>query len=153
MDRFLSRTGSYRFGRDPRFAEMKERLAHYDLLKQLIAPRLLEMTREDVTSQLGNAGIAVGPVNTVAEALEDPQISAREMVRELTHPEYGPIKQLGIPVKLSDTPGQVEGPPPRFGEHNAEVLAMLGYSESRIAEYRREGIVAEAEPSREGRQP
>jgi crotonobetainyl-CoA:carnitine CoA-transferase CaiB-like acyl-CoA transferase len=131
---------------DPRFAEMKERLAHYDLLKQTITPRLLKMTRDEVTSQLGEAGIAVGPVNTVAEALEDPQTHAREMIRELTHPEYGPIKQLGIPVKLSDTPGQVEGPPPRFGEHNAEVLSILGYSSEQIEECRRQGVVAEAVP-------
>jgi crotonobetainyl-CoA:carnitine CoA-transferase CaiB-like acyl-CoA transferase len=138
---------------DPRFTEMKERLAHYDLLKQTITPRLMKMTRDEVTSQLGEAGIAVGPVNTVAEALEDPQIRAREMIRELTHPEYGPIKQLGIPVKLSDTPGQVEGPPPRFGEHNAEVLSMLGYSNNRIAEYRARAVVAEAEPNRADRRP
>jgi crotonobetainyl-CoA:carnitine CoA-transferase CaiB-like acyl-CoA transferase len=138
---------------DPRFTEMKERLKHYGLLKQIIAPRLLRMTRDEVTSQLGEAGIAVGPVNTVAEALNDPQTSAREMIRELTHPEYGPIKQLGIPVKLSDTPGQVEGPPPRFGEHNAEVLSMLGYSDDQIAEYRAQKVVAEAEPNRADRQP
>jgi crotonobetainyl-CoA:carnitine CoA-transferase CaiB-like acyl-CoA transferase len=138
---------------DPRFEQMKERLAHYGLLRQIITPRLMKMTREEVTSQLGEAGIAVGPVNTVAEMLQDPQIQAREMIRELTHPEYGPIKQLGIPLKLSDTPGRVEGPPPRFGEHNADVLSMLGYSTREIEDYRKQGIVAEADLKREDHRP
>ena len=134
--------------KDPRFEHMKERLANYDMLKQMITPRLKKMTRDEVTTQLGEVGIAVGPVNTLAEALEDPQTLARDMIRELTHPEYGPIKQLGIPVNLSETPGKVEGAPPRFGEHNADVLSMLGYSESQIEEYRKQGVVAEAQPIR-----
>jgi crotonobetainyl-CoA:carnitine CoA-transferase CaiB-like acyl-CoA transferase len=103
----------------------------------------MKMTRDDVATQLGEAGIAVGPVNTLAEALEDPQTKAREMIHELTHPEYGPIKQLGIPVKLSETPGKIEGAPPRFGEHNAEVLSMLGHSQTQIDDYRKQGVVAE----------
>ena len=127
--------------KDPRFEEMKQRLSNYDTLKQLIIPPLLKMSREEVAARLGEVGIAVGPVNTVAEALEDPQVDAREMIRELTHPEYGPIKQLGIPVKLSETPGKVEGPPPRFGEHNRDVLTLLGYSETRIEECRTQKVV------------
>ena len=122
---------------------MKDRLAHYDALKELVTPLLLAMTREQAIAKMAEADIPVGPVNTLAETLEDPQIRAREMIQELTHPEYGPIKQLGIPVKLSETPGIVEGPPPLFGEHNREVLAMLGYSEEQIEECRRLGVVAE----------
>jgi crotonobetainyl-CoA:carnitine CoA-transferase CaiB-like acyl-CoA transferase len=133
---------------DPRFEKMQDRLTHYDLLKEIIVPRLLKMTRDDLMAQLAEAGIPVGTVNTIGEALDDPQIQARDMIRELTHPEYGPIKQLGIPLKLSDTPGMVEGAPPRFGEHNRDVLAMLGYSDSRIEECRRLGVVAEAEANR-----
>ena len=84
---------------DPRFATMKERLAHYDALKEIITPRLAAMTREEAIAAVSEAEIPVGPVNTLAEILEDPHIHAREMIRELTHPEYGPIKQLGITYK------------------------------------------------------
>jgi crotonobetainyl-CoA:carnitine CoA-transferase CaiB-like acyl-CoA transferase len=136
---------------DPRFATMKERLAHYDALKELVMPLLLAMTREQAIATMSQADIPVGPVNTLAETLEDPQVRAREMIQELTHPEYGPIKQLGIPIKLSDTPGIVEGPPPLFGEHNHEILTMLGYSEEQIGECRKTGVVTEGPKSRDPR--
>ena len=90
---------------------------------------------------MSKVGIPAGPINTVGEILEDPHIQAREMVRELTHPEYGPLKVLGIPIKLSDTPGVVENAPPKFGEHNREVLAMLGYTEEQIAGFVTKGTV------------
>jgi crotonobetainyl-CoA:carnitine CoA-transferase CaiB-like acyl-CoA transferase len=127
---------------DARFAIMEERIAHYEALKEIVTPRLLTMTREQAILAMSQAEIPVGPVNTLAEVLEDPQIEAREMTRELTHPEYGPIRQLGIPIKMSDTPGIVEGPPPRFGEHNREILSMLGYAEDRIEECQRLGVVS-----------
>lgn len=127
---------------DPRFATMTDRLANYDALKAIITPRLLAMTREEAIAEMSEAEIPVGPVNTIAEILEDPHIHAREMIRELTHPEYGPIKQLGLPIKMSDTPGEVSGAPPRFGEHNEEVLSSLGYSGDVIEECRRLGVLA-----------
>ena len=126
---------------DPRFATMTQRLAHYEVLKEIICPRLLKMSRREAMAALSEAEIPVGPVNTVAEILEDPQVHAREMIQELTHPEYGPIRQLGLPIKMSDTPGAVEGPPPIFGEHNEEILGMLGYSPDRIDECKKRGIV------------
>ena len=127
---------------DPRFATMPERIAHYDALKDILTPRLLAKTREQAIAEMSQAKIPVGPVNTLADVLNDPQIQVREMIRELTHPVYGPIKQLGIPVKMSQTPGMVEGAPPRFGEHNQEILSMLGYSEDRIEECRRLGVLS-----------
>jgi crotonobetainyl-CoA:carnitine CoA-transferase CaiB-like acyl-CoA transferase len=62
------------------------------------------------------------------------------MVVELTHPEYGPLKTLGIPIKLSDTPGGVENAPPKFGEHNQEVLRAAGYSDADIDLFEQDGI-------------
>jgi crotonobetainyl-CoA:carnitine CoA-transferase CaiB-like acyl-CoA transferase len=132
---------------DSRFKTMKDRLAHYDLLKQVITPRLRAMTRAEAIEKLSEPGIPVGPVNSLAEVLSDPQIQAREMIKELTHPDYGPIPQLGIPLKLSDTPGIVAVAPPRFGEHNQDILKMLGFSDQEIGEYRKNGVIAEAPAS------
>ena len=100
------------------------------------------MTRAEVMSSLSEVGIPAGPINTVGEILEDPHMHAREMVVELTHPDYGPLKMLGIPIKLSDTPGAIEKAPPRFGEHNAEVLRELGYTGKDIGGFEEQGISA-----------
>ena len=128
---------------DPRFATMTGRLANYDLLKEIVTPRLAAMSRKEAIARMSDAEIPVGPVNTLAEVLEDPHIRAREMVKELTHPDYGPIRQLGLPIKMSETPGIVEGPPPVFGEHNREILRLLGYTNEQIEEFEQGGVVAE----------
>jgi crotonobetainyl-CoA:carnitine CoA-transferase CaiB-like acyl-CoA transferase len=128
---------------DPRFATMADRIAHYNELRPILERALSKMTRAEVIGRLGASGIAVGPVNTVAEALEHPQVLAREMVAELTHPDYGPLKYLGIPIRLSDTPGRLETAPPRYGEHNAAVLAELGFSESAIQHFAASKIIDE----------
>jgi crotonobetainyl-CoA:carnitine CoA-transferase CaiB-like acyl-CoA transferase len=64
---------------------------------------------------------------------DDPQTLARGMVVEVDHPAAGPVKALGLPIKLSDTPGGVHGPAPRLGEHTAEVLAEHGFSPEDIS--------------------
>ena len=76
--------------------------------------------------------------------MEDPQMKAREMVYELIHPEYGPLRVLGIPIKLSDTPGGIDLAPPRFGQHNREILQTIGYEEAAIAELEKKGTISEA---------
>ena len=126
---------------DSRFERMEQRLAHYDVLKSLVDPVIARMTRSEVIEQMDKVGIPVGPINTVGEVLEDPQIHAREMVQALTHPEYGPIRVLGIPIKLSDTPGSLETAPPLFGEHNEVVLASLGYEQETIKGLMRDGVI------------
>jgi crotonobetainyl-CoA:carnitine CoA-transferase CaiB-like acyl-CoA transferase len=126
---------------DPRFSTTDSRLVHYGELKPILDRTLGEFTRSEVLRKMAKATIPAGPVNTVAEILEDPQIDAREMIKLLTHPQYGPIRVLGLPVKLSETPGIVEGPPPVFGEHNRSVLTMLGYVENAIADLEKDGTL------------
>jgi crotonobetainyl-CoA:carnitine CoA-transferase CaiB-like acyl-CoA transferase len=129
---------------DQRFATGPARVANYDELRPIIAAVVARLTRAEVMKMLGDSGIAVGAVKTVAEALEDPHLHAREMVAELTHPEYGPLKYLGIPIKLSDTPGRLGSAPPLFGEHNREVLRDLGFSEGTIAAFEQDGVTKAA---------
>jgi formyl-CoA transferase len=130
---------------DPRFSTTDSRLVHYGELKPILDRVLGEFTRSEVLRKMAKAAIPAGPVNTVAEVLEDPQIDAREMIQRLTHPEYGPIRVLGLPVKLSETPGIVEGPPPIFGEHNRPVLTMLGYTESAVVDLENDGTLVSQE--------
>jgi formyl-CoA transferase/CoA:oxalate CoA-transferase len=127
---------------DERFESMKARLANYNELRPIIDRVVSRMTRAEVMNALSEVGIPAGPINSVGEILEDPHIHAREMVVELTHPEYGPLKTLGIPIKLSDTPGGVEKAPPKFGEHNAEILRAVGYSDEDIVRFETEGVAS-----------
>jgi CoA:oxalate CoA-transferase len=140
-ENFCQVLGFAEIASDPRFETMKARLANYGDLRPMIDRVISTMTRAEVMAAMSEVGIPAGPINTVAEILEDPQIHAREMVVELTHPEYGPLRMLGIPIKLSDTPGIVENPPPTFGQHNREVLAKLGYKENEIANLAKDGVI------------
>ena len=139
---FCNVLGFADIAQDPRFDSMPNRIANYESLKPLIDEALGTLTRAQITDQLGRVGIPVGPINTVGEILEDPQIHAREMVAELTHPDYGPLRMLGIPIKLSDTPGALETPPPRFGEDNLKVLQSLGYEASEIKTWAAGNVLA-----------
>lgn len=83
---------------------------------------------------LEGVDILVSRVNTIEEALEDPQVAHNEMIVELRHPAYGLVRTVGIPIKLDGTPGTLRRPPPQLGEHTAEVLEDLGFSAGEIAE-------------------
>ena len=98
-------------------------------------------TRAHWLERLDVAGVPSGPINDYAEALADPHTRARQMVVDLIHPGAGAIKALGVPVKLSDTPGAVERPAPLIGQHTAEILTELGYSEAEQQALARKGVV------------
>jgi crotonobetainyl-CoA:carnitine CoA-transferase CaiB-like acyl-CoA transferase len=131
---------------DPRFDTMAGRLTNYTELRAILDGALRKLTRAETFDLLAQYELPVGPINTVAEVLEDPHIHAREMVQELTHPEYGPLRYVGIPVKLSDTPGALQSPPPRFGEHNTHVLRELGYDDRAIESLASGKIIQEGAP-------
>jgi formyl-CoA transferase/CoA:oxalate CoA-transferase len=139
---FCSVLGFPNLATDPRFERMENRLANYNELRPIIDQAVAPMTRAELLERMAEVGIPAGPINTVAEILEDPQIHARQMIVELMHPEYGPLRVLGIPVKLSDTPGTVETAPPLFGENNRDVLLQLGYSENEVANFAQLGVIA-----------
>lgn len=85
--------------------------------------------------------VCVGPSYLIEEAVQDPQLQHRQMFMEMEHPIEGTIHQLGIPIKLSDTPGSVRLPPPTLGEHTESVLTELGYTPGQIARFREAAII------------
>ena len=84
----------------------------------------------------------IEPVLDVDEALDSELVREREMVVEWEQPEIGPVRQLGVPVKLSRTPGTVHAPAPAFGEHTEEVLRDAGFSAEEIGELLESGAAA-----------
>ncbi len=109
-----------------------------DYLEQLFATK----TRDEWFDLLGPKDVAIGRVLSLDEVFTDPQVLHRQMVIELEHPTEGKVKQVGIAIKLSDTPGKVRSLPPLRGEHTNEILIGLGYSERRINELRQAGVVS-----------
>ncbi|HUC76228.1 MAG TPA: CoA transferase, partial [Vicinamibacterales bacterium] len=117
-----------------RFATNRQRVMGYDTLRPLIASRLETQTRQYWIDRLTAAGVPCGSVRDIGELFGDPQLRARDMVASVQHETIGSMEVLGVPVKLSATPGSVRTPPPRLGEHTAAVLAHdLGLGADAIA--------------------
>ncbi len=102
----------------------------------------LERTREQWQAFASEHDCCLEPVLALDEALDSELVRAREMVVELEQPGAGKVRQLGVPVKLSRTPGDVRAPGPVLGEHTGEVLSSLGYSAEEIAALEEAGAVA-----------
>jgi alpha-methylacyl-CoA racemase len=103
----------------------------------------LERTREEWQAFASEHDCCLEPVLDLDEALDSELVRAREMLVELDQPgAAAPVRLLGVPVKLSRTPGAPAGPGPALGEHTHEVLSALGYSEEEIAALLESGAAA-----------
>jgi crotonobetainyl-CoA:carnitine CoA-transferase CaiB-like acyl-CoA transferase len=101
----------------------------------------LERTRDDWREFASQHDCCLEPVLALDEALDSELVRAREMVVELDQPGTEGVKQLGVPVKMSRTPGGLRAPGPVLGQHTHEVLAATGYSEAEIADLEQTGAV------------
>ena len=118
---------------DARFLTNAGRVRHYDALRALLAPVFAADSRDRWIARLRAAGVPCGAVRSIDEALSDPQLLAREMIAVVDHPALGPLRTLGVPVKLAGTPGAIRTPPPALGEHTAAVLRSdLGLTTAEI---------------------
>jgi crotonobetainyl-CoA:carnitine CoA-transferase CaiB-like acyl-CoA transferase len=142
--RTLEAIGAPELADDPRFRDNAGRMAHLKELEAEFAKRLRTRPSEHWLNLLEEKGVPCGPVNTMLQALSDPQTLAREMVVEVEHTTLGPVKTLGLPVKFSQTPGKVRSGAPLYGEHTREILAEYGFSSDEIDAFAREGVVTAA---------
>ena len=140
--RFCRVAGLDAYAGDPRFATNRERVRNYAVLRPIVADAFSKRTRAEWLEVLNDAGIPAGPVRNLQEVLTDEQLLTREMVHVLQHSSAGPVQVLGVPVKLSATPGAVRRAPPALGEHTEEILTGdLGLAASQIAEMRAAGVI------------
>ena len=115
---------------DPRFATKPDRVRNVAALVEALTPYFKRETTAHWCGKLEAVGVPAGPVMNHVEALSDPHSVARGMVQEADHPAAGRSKTLGVPVKLSGTPGAIRRPAPMLGEHTGEVIAeWLGAGE------------------------
>jgi crotonobetainyl-CoA:carnitine CoA-transferase CaiB-like acyl-CoA transferase len=118
---------------DERFATNEGRMHNRPQLVAELESALAARDTDDWVDALLESGVPVGPIHDFREVFEDPHTLAREMMVEVEHPVEGTVRALGIPVKLSDTPGSVRRPAPLLGEHTEEVLREAGVDDAQIA--------------------
>jgi formyl-CoA transferase/CoA:oxalate CoA-transferase len=133
---------------DARYATNAGRVSHYDELRKSLESVLQGHRLEWLVPLLRGAGVPCGAVRSIDEVMQDPQIAARAMVETVQHPRIGPLQVLGIPTKLSGTPGHVRTSPPQLGEHTRRVLQQdCGLGAEDVDRLVREGTVREASAS------
>lgn len=113
---------------DERFATNDVRMANRPALEAELEAVLEQRTTGEWLEVLLEAGVPVGPIYDYRQVFEDPHTHAREMMVEMEHPVEGTVRGLGIPFKLSETPGQIRRAAPLLGEHTEEILSELGCS-------------------------
>ena len=126
---------------EARFAKNASRVRNLDALRPLIDARLREKTRHEWVSALDIAGVPAGPINTIPEVFEDPQVKFRGMVGESPHPLSGTVPRIGTPMRFAAVPGTQTRSPPLLGEHNLEVFRELGFTDDKLAGLRGRGVI------------
>lgn len=109
---------------------------------KLLAPGFAKYTTTECLARLDGEDVLCAPVLSLAEALAQPQVDANRLMIEFDHPVHGRVRTVGNPLKMSSVARTATQPAPTLGQHNAEVLAELGYAPSDIARLRGEGIIA-----------
>ncbi len=113
---------------DPRFAINPARVAHRDTLVPMLVERTRAFSREGLLRELESNTVPAGPINTIADVFNDPQVRHRGMARELAAPgtAKGRVPSVRTPICFSECDLTLERAAPRLGEHSAEVLAEIG---------------------------
>ena len=141
FERLLDALGLPELAKDPRFSDNERRMAAMDDLVDILTNVMCEKSTAHWLDAFAEAGLPAGPVLDVNEMHAHPQTLARDMVTETQHPTSGSVKTLGLPIKLSDTPGGVRKAAPTFGEDTRSVLAEFGFSSDEIEGFVQTGIV------------
>jgi crotonobetainyl-CoA:carnitine CoA-transferase CaiB-like acyl-CoA transferase len=133
---------------DPRFATNSARQQNLPALVERMNAVLGTRSRAEWLAAFDAAGVPAGPVHSIGEALAHPQTLARGMVVETTHPQAGPVKSIGCPIRFSATPATVTRPAPLLGEHTREVLREFGFAAGEIDALAAAGVVHDGGPER-----
>lgn len=125
---------------DERFTTNQLRSENYDELRPLLSETLKIKTTKEWQLILEDAGVPNGPINNMEQVVNDPQVLAREMIVSINHPMAGEVKMPGVPIKMSETQGNIRFAPPLLGQHTDEILKELaGLSDEQILELREKG--------------
>ncbi|WP_068365904.1 CaiB/BaiF CoA transferase family protein [Rhodococcoides kroppenstedtii] len=130
---------------EPWFATGRQRAAHADLLDDYVGGWIGERTRDEVIAAFEDAGAAVAPVCKPSELLDDPQVTAIEMVTNVDDEDLGPVRMQNVMWRMGESPGSIRHTGRAHGADTDEILAESGYSAEEIARLREVGAVSSAE--------
>jgi crotonobetainyl-CoA:carnitine CoA-transferase CaiB-like acyl-CoA transferase len=140
--KFCDVAGRAELAADPRFATNDARVRNREVLVPILEPIVAARGRDEWVSTLEAAGVPCGPINSIAQVFEDPQVRFRGMKVEVPHPVSGTVPLVRNPIRLSETPIEYGTPPPMLGEHTDEVLqGVLGMSREEIARLREQRVL------------
>ncbi len=134
--RFCEHVGLSALLVDGRFTTNSQRLKHRDALRAELERALARLSREAICRDLMREGVPVGPVNSVPQAFQHPHVQHRGM-----RVEREGYRGIGVPAKLTRTPGEASASPPGYGQHTDEILRQAGIDEQRIAALRERGVL------------
>ncbi|WP_375257784.1 CaiB/BaiF CoA transferase family protein [Citreimonas sp.] len=139
--RFLAEVGLEHLLSDPRFVDNESRLRHRAELNALIDAAMADGTQDEWIDRLNRAGVPSGRVQSMTEALADPQVAAQEMVLRVLHEGHGEVGMTGFPIKLSKTPLHVRHPAPDLGADGIATLRAAGLSQQQIDALIEKGVL------------
>ncbi len=120
---------------------MREDKQRYPEMRRIFEQIFRTKTRDEWFELLCKTDVCVGRMLTLDEVENDPQVKARQMVLELDAPDGSRVKQVGVSLKFSETPGSVRMLAPQCGQHTDEILRELGYRDSDVSRWREQGAI------------
>lgn len=124
---------------DPRFKEMADRLEHRQEFNEILEERLSHANTEDWLNLFETEDIIAGPIKTIDQVVEDPQVQHQKIILKLDHPLGGQVRLIGCPLKMDGITPENYVAAPLLGQHTEEVLGkLLGYSAEKIASIKKE---------------
>jgi formyl-CoA transferase len=142
FNKFCEVADCMHLAKDPLYSTNGARVKNREAITALLNDIFLKRTTREWVKLLDQAGVANGPINTVAQVFEEPQVLARGMKIELPHAVAGKVSLVGSPMKFSETPIVHEVPPPALGQHTDEILTkVLKKTTEQVAALKAQGIV------------
>jgi crotonobetainyl-CoA:carnitine CoA-transferase CaiB-like acyl-CoA transferase len=139
--KFCDALGLKELAVDERFIKNASRVRNLDILRPLIAARLLQQDRAHWVAKLDAAGVPAGPINSIGEVFQDPQVKHRGLQLSLHHPLSGTVPSVASPMRFAQNPLAPDRAPPLLGEHSTDILHSIGIDDARIAQLRQNGVV------------
>ena len=127
---------------DPRFTRNADRVANREAIIEILSRHFLDGRAQEWIDRVHPRGVPIGAINSIAQALDEPQVKARNMLVTIPHPLKADFVTVASPIKMSGTPVEYLRPAPMLGEHTDEVLKrQLGLDDERLAQLKASGVI------------